>query len=697
MAEYTTNYDLVKPAQEDFYNVDDQNRNMDKIDAALKAHDDSLAGKADLGKDGKVKPEQLPDSTFDPTQDIKDAIDEHNISETAHADIREDVAAALEASQNAQEAADAALEAVSGFVYTIDVVPTQNGSLTYNGEEQTPSWNSYNPDTLTLGGVTTGTDAGTYTATFTPKDPYKWTDGTQTTKQVQWTINRATVATPTQSGSLTYTGSAQSPSWNGYDTSKLTIGGTTSGTNAGSYNATFTPTDNYRWSDGTTGAKTVAWTIGKAAGSLSLSKSTMDLGASKMTDTFTVTRAGDGAISAQSNNPGVATVNVNGTTVTVTAVGKGNATITVSVAEGTNYTAPANKTCSVSVTLPTATLNDNDWDTISEASAAGTADDYWAVGDTKSIVINGNVVGFGITNLTVNVFILGFNHNASREGSNRIHFQIGKIGATPVALCDNNYNNTGSSQGFRMNTSNTNNGGWASSYMRNTVLGNGGTPSSPTANSLMAALPSALRAVMKAVTKYTDNTGGGSNNQSNVTSTQDYLFLLAEFEVFGTRNWANSYEQNYQVQYAYYQAGNSRIAYRHTSTASAVWWWLRSPYSDPHYTFLIVYTGGAYTAYGADLSGGVRPGFCDCEVKWSNRNPAFGFQVKDDLRKRKGTSLGSQSLKLPFDALTRTLLAWWGIVPYPISCVRAKQIRRHPTIYLYERRILYFYDKPRTA
>lgn len=243
MAEYTTNYDLVKPAQEDFYNVDDQNRNMDKIDAALKAHDDALSGKADLGEDGKVKPEQLPDSTFDPTQDIEDAINEHNTSDSAHADIREDVAAALEASQNAQDAADAALEAVSGFVYTIDVVPTQNGTLTYNGQSQTPSWNSYNPDTLTLGGVTTGTNAGTYTATFTPKDPYKWTDGTTTAKQVQWTINKATVAPPTQSGSLTYTGSAQSPSWNGYDTSKLTLGGTTSGTNAGSYNATFTPTE----------------------------------------------------------------------------------------------------------------------------------------------------------------------------------------------------------------------------------------------------------------------------------------------------------------------------------------------------------------------------------------------------------------------------------------------------------------------
>lgn len=609
MAEYTPNYDLVKPAQEDFYNVDDQNRNMDKIDAALKEHDEALAGKADLGEDGKVKPEQLPDSTFDPTQEIADAIDEHNINEAAHPDIREDVAAALEAAQNAQDAADAALEAVSGFVYTIDIVPTQNGSLTYNGQAQTPSWNSYNPDTLTLGGVTSGTDAGTYVATFTPKDPYQWTDGTKTAKQVNWTINKAAIPIPAQAGSLTYTGSAQSPSWNDYDPSKLTLGGTTSGTNAGTYNATFTPTANYKWSDNSEGAKTVAWTIGKAAGSLSLSKSTLALTASKMSDTFTVTRAGNGAISAVSSAPNVASVVVSGTTVTVTAQAKGNATITVSVAAGTNHSAPANKTCSVTVTLPTTTLNDNDWGTISEASAAGTADDYWAVGDTKSIVINGNVVGFGFSNLTVNVFILGFNHNASREGSNRIHFQIGKIGTTPVALCDNNYGSTGSSQGFRMNTSNTNNGGWGSSYMRSTVLGNSGTPSSPPANSLMAALPSALRAVMKAVTKYTDNVGGGSNVQSNVKSTQDYLFLLAEFEVFGTRNWANSYEQNYQVQYDYYRAGNSRVAYRHTSTASAVWWWVRSPCCYNNSTFLIVFTDGGYTSYYATVSGGLRPGF----------------------------------------------------------------------------------------
>ena len=121
--------------------------------------------------------------------------------------------------------------------------------------------------------------------------------------------------------------------------------------------------------------------------------------------------------------------------------------------------------------------------------------------------------------------------------------------------------------------------------MRKTLLGNTGTPTSPPSNSLLAALPSALRNVMKPVTKYTDNMGNNTGNtQSNVTSTTDYLFLLAEYEVFGSRSYANSYEQNYQVQYDYYKAGNSKVANNHTSTASAVWWWLRSPnYNSNNY------------------------------------------------------------------------------------------------------------------
>lgn len=615
MANKTTNYKLTKPLESEFYDVGVQNENMDKIDTQMKANADAVealqkgqSGKADL-VDGKVPAEQLPNMNYDPKGTAQNKVREHNLDQTAHPYLLNQIGTCVEAAQNAQDAANAALDAVSGIVYTINVLPSQNGTLTYNGQAQSPSWNAYNPDALTLGGVTTGTNAGTYTATFTPKGKYKWADGTQTAKEVTWTISAATMTIPTQSNSLTYTGSAQSPAWNNYDSGKMTLGGTTSGTNAGSYNATFTPKTNYKWADGSAGAKTVAWSIAKAAGSLSLNKTSIKLTAAKTTDTITVTRAGDGKITATSSAPTVASVSVSGSVVTVTAKSKGKATITVSVAAGTNHTAPANKTCSVEVTLPTKVLNDNSWATIREVSSAGLGANYWAVGDVKSIVLNGAVVGYTFSNLTVNAFILGFNHNSAKEGANKIHFQIGKIGTTAVALCDSQYNNYGSSAGFRMNTSNTNSGGWNGSYMRNTVLGNANGPTTPLANSLMAALPSDLRAVMQPVTKYTDNTGNSSNSSGNVTATTDYLFLLAEFEVFGTRSGANQYEQNSQAQYDYYKAGNSRVANNHSAVSTAVWWWLRSPFYSNYSHFRYVTTDGGYIYYYACYSAGVRPGF----------------------------------------------------------------------------------------
>ena len=613
MANKTPNYNLVKPLESEFYDVGVQNENMNKIDAQMKANadaikdlQDSQSGKADL-VEGKVPTAQLPEMDYDPSGTAESKVSAHNLDEAAHPYLLGQIGTCVEAAQNAQEAADAALEAVSGIVYTINAVPTQNGTLTYNGQAQTPSWNAYNPDALTLGGTTTGTNAGTYTATFTPKGKYKWADGTQTAKEVTWTISAATMTVPTQKNSLTYTGSAQSPTWNNYDSGKMTLGGTTSATNAGSYSATFTPKTNYKWADGSTEAKSVAWSIAKAAGSLSLNKTSIKLTAAKTTDTITVTRAGDGTIKAVSSAPSVASVSVTNGVVTVTAKAKGTATITVSVAAGTNYTAPSNKTCAVEVTLPTNVLNDNSWATIREVSSAGLGANYWAVGDVKAIVLNGTVINCTFNNLTVNAFILGFNHNSAKEGANKIHFQIGKIGSTAVALCDSYYNNTGG--GFRMNTSNTNSGGWNGSYMRKTVLGNTNTPTSPLANSLMAVLPSDLRAVMQPVTKYTDNTGNSSNSSGAVTATTDYLFLLAEFEVFGSRFGANQYEQNSQAQYDYYKAGNSRVAYNHSAVSTAVWWWLRSPNYNYNINFRDVYTDGTNSSGSANYSAGVRPGF----------------------------------------------------------------------------------------
>ena len=489
-------------------------------------------------------------------------------------------------------------------------IPAQSGSLTYNGADQSPVWNDYDAAKLTMGGTTSGTNAGSYNATFTPGANYQWNDGTTAAKTVAWSIGRASVGVPSQKGSLTYNGAEQSPVWNDYDAAKLTLGGASKGTNAGSYNTTFTPVSNYQWSDGTTAAKTVAWSIGKAAGSSSLNKSSLALSTGTMSGTISVTRAGNGAVSASSSNTNVAAVSVSGTIVTVTAKAKGTATITIKVAAGTNHTAPADKTCSVSVTLPTTSLSDNTWATIKEVSDAGQGENYWSLGDTKRITINGKVGNFTFSNLAIDAFIIGFNHNSSREGTNRIHFQIGKIGGKDVCLCDNQYGSSQGSNGyFNMNPNNSNSGGWNGSYMRKTLLGNSGTPSSPPANSLLAALPSDLRAVMKSVTKYSDNTGGSPDNASYVTSTTDYLFLLAEFEYHGARTYANSAEKNFQLQYAYYKAGNSKVKYKHGETGTAARHWCRSVYVGNTYLFCLVHTNGSATTDTANRSWGAAPGF----------------------------------------------------------------------------------------
>ena len=67
-----------------------------------------------------------------------------------------------------------------------------------------------------------------------------------------------------QTGSLTYNGSAQSPTWSGYDASKMTLGEPPAAPTLERYAATFTPKANYQWTDGTTAAKEATWTIGRA-------------------------------------------------------------------------------------------------------------------------------------------------------------------------------------------------------------------------------------------------------------------------------------------------------------------------------------------------------------------------------------------------------------------------------------------------
>lgn len=390
-------------------------------------------------------------------------------------------------------------------------------------------------------------------------------------------------------------------------------------------------------------------TVTATKGSLSVSGTSVN-----GTCTLVVPEAGTWSVSATLNGQTSNTQNVSvvdsyaieltffSATITVTVdsgatvtLKKGGATIDTKTSTGTvvftvhetgSYTVEATKngqttsgsvnvvsgTTSYSLTLSfvSSTLNDNEWSVIKSVSDAGQGANYWSIGDRKAVTLNGTVGHLSLSNYTTYAFIIGFNHNASVEGANRIHFQLAKTalsGGKDVCFCDSKYNSQVSETGyFSMNSRGTNSGGWKDSQMRTKICG---TSISRYSGTIIAVIPAALRAVLKSVTKYTADKGN-SNDVSAVIATTDYFFLLSEFEVFGSITYGNKYEKDKQVQYAYYSAGNSKIKYKHDGTSTAAAWWLRSPSASEPQGFTSVRTAGTVNRPSAQYSIGVTPGFC---------------------------------------------------------------------------------------
>ena len=422
-------------------------------------------------------------------------------------------------------------------------------------------------------------------------------------------------ATVTLGASLTYNGAAQtqtvaSITLNGETLSEGTdykVAGNIA-TDAGNYVLAVMGIGDY------TGTLWVDWSIAKVQGSISAPASVDIVGAVGTQKQVTVVIGnGYGDLIVSSSAPSVVTAGVSGNVITLTLVSDGNATITINMVG--NYQASA--AISVSTFAVSSVLSENSAATIRAVADNDLGENYWAVGDTYPVPLNGTVGTVQYDNLTVWAYILGFNHNAEKEGEHLIHFGGFKTAQTDgvdICLDDSHYHSTSTSGAkcFSMNhSSNTNSGGWEACDMRYDILGstdtNNGEPTTacatdPVSGTLMAAFPADLRAVMRPATKYTDNS-------SSVTATQDYMPLLAEFEVQGARTNANSTEQNDQKQYAYYANGNSKVKYRQTSTGSAAYWWCRSPRAGNVSNFCLVSTsGGASSAFSTD-SFGVSPAF----------------------------------------------------------------------------------------
>lgn len=210
-------------------------------------------------------------------------------------------------------------------------------------------------------------------------------------------------------------------------------------------------------------------------------------------------------------------------------------------------------------------LNDTDWADIDICGRLGMAQQFFKVGDSKTVNIGG-------TNYEVQ--IIGFNHDDNVSGGKAAYsFQL--------VDCLN--------QTQQMNTSNTNTGGWNGSAMRGRM------------STYKSQLPAALRNVIKTVKKKS-GTGGGSS--SGTQQTNDDLFLLSEIEIFGTTTYSVAGEG---TQYEWYKAGNSRIK---KVNGSANVWWERSPYSGDTNDFCYVTSLGNAANSAASNSGGVSFGFC---------------------------------------------------------------------------------------
>lgn len=256
----------------------------------------------------------------------------------------------------------------------------------------------------------------------------------------------------------------------------------------------------------------------------------------------------------------------------------------------------------IDIALVRQELNDNSWAAIKQVSDANMGANFWSVGDCKEVTMNGKVSdGLTLTNYSAWVFIIGFNHNSEREG-NGIAFQGFKAtkNGTPVCLVDSGYGSSYKTSGtwFNMNNANTNVGGWEASLMRKNVM-----------PLIKAAFSADLQAVIKSSTIFTTQGSGGGA----CTATEDDVFLLAEYEIFGMRWYASGQEPNYLKQYSYYSAGNSKVKSRHDviSSFSNANWWERSPDSRNSSYFCIVNTAGnaGYGDAGSFYSEGVAPCF----------------------------------------------------------------------------------------
>lgn len=196
---------------------------------------------------------------------------------------------------------------------------------------------------------------------------------------------------------------------------------------------------------------------------------------------------------------------------------------------------------------------------------------YLDAGDVHRKVSVGDTVAISINNASCPSMLIGFNTDTLADASAYSYeTATGKCGMTfnTVTVVENGT--------VAMNSSATNEGGWAASLMRSTTMA-----------AFLETIPSEWRAILKA--RSLPNIEGAS-------PTTDILALLSESDVKGKNG------------YAYYASGGS-LRKTNSSGTYATTWWLRDANTDNSTIFRYVDTIGSIGNYSANRIAGTAPSF----------------------------------------------------------------------------------------
>lgn len=248
----------------------------------------------------------------------------------------------------------------------------------------------------------------------------------------------------------------------------------------------------------------------------------------------------------------------------------------------TGGTSGVGSTGTASAAVQAAVAKDaKDW-TLDEQKAV--AEDIAAKGEASPAYAKAKAAMDAVTKFSVKLTsgktleyrIIGINHDDLADGS-------GKAGLTFEVT------NTAMDE-QRMNATYTNDGGWEKSEIRGRL----------NSGDLWSLLPAELQTKAKAVTKMTDNKGGGSAGAPSATN--DKVFLLSMTEIYGDR-------QTDGTQYEYYKSKGVTYS-NHSGVSSSFYHWTRSVDPSGSTYFRCIFSNGNYNDYGATYSYCICPAWC---------------------------------------------------------------------------------------